>query len=128
MIANVTLFCSIAMFFNDYTKYGTSPSSNQTTVSENDSFSQIKSREIVAWILVFTLSTLLLVSSVLHVVQAVCLWAYRRGHSARNLSVNMSPECAVAMDSNPCYEVSTVKQTETDQEAIHIYETVKQHK
>ena len=35
-------------------------------------------------------------------------------------------ECALAMDSNPCYEASSVEQTEA-QEAVHVYETVKQH-
>ena len=108
------------MFF---TKYGTSSSSDQTTVPEKDSFSQIKSREIVAWVLVFALSTLLLVSSVLHVVQAVCLWANRRRHSARNLSLNTSPECTVVTASNPCYEASNVKTYEAQEsESEHIYD------
>jgi hypothetical protein len=38
----------------------------------------------------------------------------------------MSQDCALALDSNPCYEASNVKQTE-DQEAVHVYEMVKQH-
>ena len=39
-----------------------------------------------------------------------------------------SPDCAVAMDSNPCSdsEASNVKQTEA-QEAVHVYELVKQY-
>jgi hypothetical protein len=38
-----------------------------------------------------------------------------------------SPDCAVALDNNPCYEASlNVKKTEA-QEAVHVYETVKQH-
>ena len=44
----------------------------------------------------------------------------------RNNKNDTSPECALAMDSNPCYEASNVKQTEA-QEAVHVYETVKQH-
>jgi hypothetical protein len=37
-----------------------------------------------------------------------------------------TPDYALALDSNPCYEASNVKQTEA-QEAVHVYETVKQH-
>ena len=37
-----------------------------------------------------------------------------------------SPDCALAIDSNPCYEASNVKQAEA-QEAMHVYDTVKQH-
>ena len=53
---------------------------------------------------------------------ALSLRAYRR----RNKANDLSPDCALAMDSNPCYEASNVKQTEA-QEAVHVYETVKQH-
>jgi hypothetical protein len=38
----------------------------------------------------------------------------------------MSQDYTVALDSNPCYEASSVKQTEA-QEAMHVYEVVKQH-
>ena len=52
--------------------------------------------------------------------------AYRKGNKPSNDGA--SPDRTVAMDSNPCYEASTVKQSEADQEAVHVYETVKQHK
>ena len=48
--------------------------------------------------------------------------AYRRSNKAND----PSPDCALAMDSNPCYEASNVKQTEA-QEPVHVYEMVKQH-
>ena len=57
---------------------------------------------------------------VINVILAV--WAYRRSNKPHD----PSPDCAVAMDSNPCYEASNVKQTEP-QEAVHVYEMVKQH-
>ena len=63
---------------------------------------------------------LLIVSLVINVILAV--WAYRRSNKPND----PSPDCAVAMDSNPCYEASNVKQTEA-QEAVHVYEMVKQH-
>ena len=52
----------------------------------------------------------------------LALWTYRRSNKVND----PSPDCALAMDSNPCYEASNVKQTEA-QEAVHVYETVKQH-
>ena len=66
---------------------------------------------------------LLIVSLVINVIQSV--WAYRL---RSNKSNDLFPDCAVAMDSNPCYEASKVKQTE-GQEAVlqHVYEMVKQH-
>ena len=88
-------------------------------------FSLTKPREIVAWILVIILSILLLVYSVIHVMQAVCFWAYRRRHTLRNL--NTSPDCTVATDSNPCYEAVSSKLNEA-QEAVHVYENVKEMK
>ena len=50
------------------------------------------------------------------------LRAYRRNAKSND----PSPDYALAMDSNPCYEASNVKQTEA-QEAVHVYDTVKQH-
>ena len=46
------------------------------------------------------------------------------GHvgSGETLRIDTSPECALAMDSNPCYEASNVKPTEIQE--VHIYETV----
>ena len=63
---------------------------------------------------------LLIVSLTINGMQA--LQAYRRNAKPND----PSPDCALAMDSNPCYEASNVKQTEA-QEAVHVYETVKQH-
>ena len=40
---------------------------------------------------------------------------------------SVSPNHAVAMDSNPCYEASNMKQTEAQEAALHVYEMVKQH-
>jgi ABC-type uncharacterized transport system fused permease/ATPase subunit len=79
----------------------------------------ISPREIAAWVLVMLLMVLLISSVVINVILA--LWAYRRKPNDPSL------DCALAMDSNPCYEASlNVKQTEA-QEAMHVYETVKQH-
>ena len=58
---------------------------------------------------------LLIVSLVINVIQAV--WAHRRSKNKPN---DPSPDCAVAMDSNPCYEASNVKQTEAQE--MHVYE------
>ena len=63
---------------------------------------------------------LLIVSLIINGMQA--LRAYRKNAKP----IDPSPDCALAMDSNPCYETSNVKQTEA-QEAVHVYETVKQH-
>ena len=79
-------------------------------------------RELVAWILVVILAILLIVLLAINVIQAI--WTRRIWRNNKN---DTSPECALAMDSNPCYEASNVKQTEA-QEAVHVYETVKQHK
>ena len=68
------------------------------------------------------LVVLLIVSVVINVILILVLRAYRRSNKAND----PSPDCALAMDSNPCYEASNVKQTEA-QEAMHVYETVKQH-
>ena len=62
------------------------------------------------------LAILLLVSLAINGVQAIWTCKIRR---------NTSPECAVAMDSNPCYEASNVKPTEVQE--VHVYEMVKQH-
>ena len=77
-------------------------------------------REIIAWVLIVILVVLLIVSLVVNAILSV--WAYKRS----NKSNDPSPDCAVVMDSNPCYEASKVKQTEA-QEAVHVYEVVKQH-
>ena len=79
-------------------------------------------REIVAWVLVVIVVVLLIVSLIINVILSV--WAYRRS----NKSNDPLADCAVAMDSNPCYEAPNVKQTEA-QEAVlqHVYEMVKQH-
>ena len=78
----------------------------------------INPREVVAWVLVVILVVLLILSLVIKVILAV--WAYRR--SRKN---DPSPDCAMALDNNPCYEASNMKQTEA-QEAVHVYEMVKQ--
>ena len=78
------------------------------------------------WILVALLSVLLILSLVIHVMQAV--WTHRlRGRSAdRNL--NAPPDCTLAIASSLCYklETSDVKLYSEIQEALHIYETLKQ--
>ena len=68
------------------------------------------------------LVVLLIASVVINVILILALRAYRRSNKANDLS----PDCALAMDSNPCYEASNVKQAEA-QEAVHVYDTVKQH-
>ena len=78
----------------------------------------INPREAAAWALVVMLVVLLSVSLV--IIGILAVWTYRR----RN---RKAPDGALPMDSNPCYEASTVKQSEA-QEAVHVYETVKQHK
>ena len=78
----------------------------------------INPREIVAWVLVVILVVLFIVSIVIIGLLAVMVYMYRR----RNKSNDSSPDCALAMDSNPCYEASNVKQTEA-QEAGHVYKT-----
>ena len=70
--------------------------------NQSSSSNQIKSREIIAWILVVILSVLLIVSLVIHMIQGI--WAYRRSNSK-----DTSPDCTVTMDSNPCYEASNMK-------------------
>ena len=87
--------------------------------TQSSSSNQIRSnsawtRELVAWVLVVILAILLTLSLAIHVIQAILtrrIW--------RN---NTSPECALAMDSNPCYEASNVKQTEAQE--LHVYEMV----
>jgi hypothetical protein len=79
----------------------------------------ISPREIAAWVLVMLLMILLISSVVINVILA--LRTYKRKPNYP------SPDCTVALDNNPCYETSlNVKQTEA-QEAVHVYETVKQH-
>ena len=85
---------------------------------------QIKWNEIVPWILVALLSVLLIFSLVIHVMQAV--WTTRRGHTDRNLNTPPAADCTLAIASNPCYKASNVK-LYSAQEAVHVYETVKQH-
>ena len=82
----------------------------------------INPREIVAWVLVVILVVLLIVSLVITGMLAVSVYMYRRSNKPNDAS----PDCALAMDSNPCYEASNSKQTEA-QEPVHVYETVKQH-
>ncbi|MCG8620547.1 MAG: hypothetical protein MJE68_00930 [Proteobacteria bacterium] len=65
---------------------------------------------------------LLIASVVINVILILAQRAYRRSNKAND----PSPDCALAMDSNPCYEASNVKQVEV-QEAVHVYDTVKQH-
>ena len=67
------------------------------------------------------LAILLIASLAINVIQAT--WTRRIWRSNKN---DTSPECVLAMDSNPCYEASNVKLTEV-QEAVHAYEAVKQH-
>jgi hypothetical protein len=62
---------------------------------------------------------LLILSLTINGMQA--LRAYTRSY--RSKPNDPSPDCTLAMDSNPCYEASNVKQTE----AMHVYEMVKQH-
>ena len=69
------------------------------------------------------LAVLLIVSLAIHVVQAI--WTCKVYRRNKITETCMSPDYAVALDSNPCYEASNVKQTEA-QEAVHVYETVKQ--
>ena len=52
--------------------------------------------------------------------QATC--AYRRS----NKNTSPATECALAMDSNPCYEAPNVKQTEAKE--VQVYEMVQQNK
>ena len=78
-------------------------------------------RELVAWILAVILAILLIVLLAINVIQAI-----RTRRIWRNNKNDTSPECALAIDSNPCYEASNVKFTEA-QEAVHVYERVKQH-
>ena len=66
------------------------------------------------------LVVLLIVSLIINGMQA--LWAYTRNAKPND----PSPDCALAMNSNPCYEASNVKQAEA-QEAVHVYDTVKQY-
>ena len=73
------------------------------------------------------LAILLIVSLAINVIQAI--WTrriWRIWRIWRNNKNDTSPECVLAMNSNPCYEASNVKLTEA-QEAVHVYETVKQH-
>ena len=87
----------------------------------SSSNNQINPRETVAWVLVVILAVSLIISLAIHVIQATC--AYRRSNK------NTSPaatECALAMDSNPRYEASNVKQTEAKE--VHVYEMVQQNK
>ena len=58
---------------------------------------------------------LLIVLLAINVMQAITLWAYRKSNKPND----PSPDCAVTMDTNPCYEDSNVKQTEA-QEAVHV--------
>ena len=84
----------------------------------------INPREIVAWVLVVILVVLLIVSLV--IIGMLAVWVCRM-YKRSNKPNDVSPDCALAMDSNPCYEASlSVKQTEV-QEAMHVYDTVKQH-
>ena len=81
----------------------------------------INPREIGAWALVVILVVLLSMSLV--VIGILAVWVYRRSNKSND---GVSPDRAVAMDSNPCYEASNVKQTEADQEAVHVYEVLRQ--
>ena len=72
----------------------------------------------MAWVLVVLLVLLLIVSLVIHMMQVIR--PYRKSNRK-----DTSPDCTVAMDSNPCYEASNVKLTEA-QNAVHVYEMVKQ--
>ena len=101
---------------------GDGPYKIQSSSSNQIRFNSAWTRELVAWILAVILAISLIVSLAIHVIQAI--WTRRIRRNNKN---DTSPECAVAMDSNPCYEASNVKQTEA-QEAVHVYETVKQHK
>ena len=64
------------------------------------------------------LAFMFIVSLAIHVIQAI--WISRRINDKNDTP----PECALAMDSNPCYEASNVKPTEAQE--VHVYETVKQ--
>ena len=94
-----------------------SSSSNSNQIRSNSAWT----RELVAWVFVVILTILLIVSLAFNVIQAI--WTCRIWRNNKN---DTSPECALAMDSNPCYEASNVKSTEAH-EAVHVYETVKQH-
>ena len=93
--------------------------------TQSSSSNQIRSnsawtRELVAWILAVILAILLIVSLAINVIQAI--WTHRIWRNNKN---DTSPECALAMDSNPCYEASNVKLTEVQE--VHVYEMVNQH-
>ena len=103
-----------------YYELGSFESTEDGSYKIQSSSSSNKSSEIAAWVLVVILSVLLIVSLVIHVMQAV--WAHRR---SCNRNLNTSPEGIVAMDSNPCYEASVVKMYEA-QEAVPVYETLNQ--
>ena len=70
------------------------------------------------------LVVLLIVSLAVHVIKAVWTCRICRRNKKTDTCI-LSPNRAVAMDSNPCYEASNVNQTEA-QEAVHVYEMVKQ--
>ena len=104
--------------FPENGSYGTQLSSSLQTRSNS------RAREIVAWVLVVILVVLLIVSLAIHVIQAT--WTCKIYRRNKKTDTCMSLDYTVALDSNPCYEASNVKQTEA-QEAVHVYETVKQH-
>ena len=97
----------------------TEDKSYRTQSSSSNQIRYNSTRELVTWILVVILAILLIVSLAINGIQAI--WTSRIW---RNNKTDTSPECALAMDSNPCYEASNVKPTEA-QEAVHVYETVK---
>ena len=80
--------------------------------TQSSSSNQIKSREIIAWVLVVILSVSLIVSLVIHMIQVI--WAYRKSNRK-----DTSLDCTVAMDSNPCYEASNMKLNKA-QEAVSV--------
>ena len=102
--------------FTDDGSYGTQPSSNYKIRSNS------WTRKIIAWVLVVILAVLLIVSLAINVIQAI--WTRR---SKETGMASISPNRAVAMDSNPCYVASNVKQTEAQEAALHVYKMVKQH-
>ena len=84
--------------------------------TQSSSSNQIKPKEIVAWVLVVILSVLLRLIVSLGILMIQVIWAHRRSNRK-----DTSPDCTVAMESNPCYEASNVRQNKA-QEAVLVYE------
>ncbi len=85
-----------------------------TTIQSATCDPSVSASEVVAWVLVITLTVLFT-----GLLSVVLLWMFKKRQARDTSTDNSTPK--YEMEGNPCYEATAVKQT-TD---THLYEAVR---